>query len=182
MENQLALMSPERPAVDAGFVASLVLGDKKPGTLRVYRGAFRDFSTFAVKMGGVTTDEADLGEAPAAICHLIKLDRGTANAIAKAYRVDMVARGFKPSSVNSYLSALRSFVIEAKRCGLVSWELDVANVPSKTYRDTAGPGHDNFKKMLALAGNDEAGKRDKAILRLLYDVGLRRKEVAGLNL
>jgi len=53
----------------------------------------------------------------------------------------------------------------------------------EAYRDTRGPGPDGFRKLLArLNGRqDFAALRDRALLRLLYDLALRRGEVVGLD-
>ena len=53
----------------------------------------------------------------------------------------------------------------------------------EAYRDTAGPGKKGFKRMLeaAAARTDAKGVRDRALLRLLFDLGLRRAEAVGLD-
>jgi integrase/recombinase XerC len=55
---------------------------------------------------------------------------------------------------------------------------------SASYRDTRGPGLDGFRKMLdSLEGAMDAKTiRDRAILRLLFGMALRRGEVVSLDL
>jgi integrase/recombinase XerC len=90
----------------------------------------------------------------------------------------MIDRGLAPATVNRRLAALRSLVKLARTVGLVPWQLELPNVRRLAYRDTTGPGVDVVRRMLeALAGMP----RDYAILRLLYDLGLRRGEVVGLD-
>jgi integrase/recombinase XerC len=61
----------------------------------------------------------------------------------------------------------------------------VENVRSAPYRDTRGPGVDGFRRLLealeARGSEDAKAKRDRAALRLLFDLGLRRAEVVSLD-
>jgi integrase/recombinase XerC len=54
---------------------------------------------------------------------------------------------------------------------------------TEAYRDTSGPGKEGVRKLLAQFGGrtDAKGLRDRAIVRLAYDLGLRRKEIVGLD-
>jgi integrase/recombinase XerC len=65
----------------------------------------------------------------------------------------------------------------------VTWSLEVQGVRSEGYRDTRGPGRAGFLALLGqLDGRPDAkGFRDRALLRLLYDLGLRRAEAVGLD-
>lgn len=60
----------------------------------------------------------------------------------------------------------------------------MSNVKTEPYRDTRGPGVDVFGAAMAQGArkNDPKSIRDRAILRLLFDLGLRRGEVVGLDL
>ena len=71
----------------------------------------------------------------------------------------------------------------ARTLGLITWVLEVEGVRTEPYRDTRGPGHAGFRQLLAgLDGRiDPKAIRDRALLRLLYDLGLRRAEVVGLD-
>ena len=55
---------------------------------------------------------------------------------------------------------------------------------TESYRDTRGPGQSGFVALLEEAGKRKDGqaKRDRAILRLLHDLALRRGEVTKLDL
>src|SRR5262249_12279756 len=63
-------------------------------------------------------------------------------------------------------------------------QLDVEGVRAEGYRDTAGPGREGVRRLFeALAARaDPKGKRDRALLSLLYHLGLRRAEAFGLDL
>src|SRR5262249_30401577 len=109
--------------------------------------------------------------------------QGAANERALAYRAHLVARGLAPATVNRRLAALRSLVKLARTLGLVPWALDVDGVRAEPYRDTRGPGRAGFARLLAVLVSrvDAKGLRDRALLRLLFDLGLRRGEAVGLD-
>ena len=105
---------------------------------------------------------------------LLAAGHGPANETALNYRSHLLAIGLAPATVNRRLAALRSLVKLARTLGMVGWALDVPSVRSEAYRDTSGPGRDGFCRLLdQLASRTDAkGVRDRAILRLLYDLGL----------
>ena len=53
-----------------------------------------------------------------------------------------------------------------------------------SYKDTRGPGVYRVRRMIEKSErrDDTTGRRDAAILHLLYDLGLRRGEVCKLDL
>jgi integrase/recombinase XerC len=81
------------------------------------------------------------------------------------------------------LAALRSLVKLARTLGLVPWTLEVEGVKAEGYRDTKGPGAEGVRRLARqLQGRHDAkGLRDLAIVRLLFDLGLRRAEVVSLD-
>lgn len=54
----------------------------------------------------------------------------------------------------------------------------------KPFRDTRGPGEEAVAKMFETLGKSDSPKarRDQAILRLLFDLGLRRESIVSLHL
>ena len=96
---------------------------------------------------------------------------------------DWANDGAAPATINRRLAALRSLVKLARTLGLIPWVLEVDGLRTEAYRDTRGPGQAGFRKLLeTLAGrSDGKAVRDRALLRLLYDLGLRRAEVVGLD-
>jgi len=140
---------------------------KKGTTVRAYTRDLRDFARF---LGAEHPN--------AAIALLVGQGQGEANVKAHAYRAWMLEKRLSPATVNRRLSALRSVVRLARTFGLVSWGLDVTCVPSQAYRNTAGPGTPAFQAML----RNTEDPRDRAILRLLFDVALRRGEIESLDL
>jgi len=127
---------------------------------------------------------ADVDDASA---QLLALPHGEANALGLDYRNWMIEQGLAPATVNVRLAALRSLVSLARRLGLVAWALEVERVKSRAYRDTAGPGTNVVRELLAgmktdaLHGGSKA-KRDFAIVALLAVMALRRGEVVALDM
>ena len=159
------------PRAREGLVA-LFLSGRSARTLQAYRDDVEDYRAF---VGAPTLDAA-------AAC-LLESGQGGANAAVLAYRAHLLERGLAPATVNRRLAALRSLVKLARTLGLVPWTLDVPAVRSEGYRDTRGPGVDGVRRLLgALADRQDAkGLRDRVIVRLLYDLALRRAEVVRLD-
>lgn len=164
------LVAPTSPA--ARLVAAFLDG-RNPRTLDAYRRDLEDFRVF-------------LGVADVAAAARVLLDHGhgPANETALRYRTDLVTRTLAPATVNRRLAAVRSLVKLARLLGFVSWTLDVQAVKSERYRDTRGPGRVGVVRLfVALEGRTTPKAiRDVAILRLLYDLALRRGEVVSLDL
>lgn len=150
------------------------LNGKNESTLRAYRA---DLENFREYLGEKTLSEA------ARI--MIEAPHGQANLLALNYKTEMQGEGFKPTTINRRLSALRSLIQLANTLGMISWKLEVKNDQVESYRDTSGPGETNFQKMITANWNQRnkfKAIRDFAILRLLHDLGLRRSSVVNLDL
>lgn len=140
--------------------------------MRAYRADLADFTR---SLGASDLD--------AAAHHLLSHGPGPANALALRYRAQLLDRQLSAATVNRRLAALRSLVKLARTLGLVTWALEVPGLKTQAYRDTRGPGIKGVRRLLkaAAARTDTKGIRDHAMLRLLFDLGLRRSEVAGLD-
>ena len=115
---------------------------------------------------------------------LLAYGQGQANLKARQYVAMMLERALSPSTINRRVSALRSFVTLARLVGATSIILDVKGVRSKSFRDTRGPGVEGVNAILGkLNGRtDPKALRDKAIIRVLFDLGLRCGEALALDL
>jgi integrase/recombinase XerC len=123
--------------------------------------------------------------AGAAMSELLAGSMGRANERLHAYRGAMLDAGLAPSTVNRRLSALRSIVKLGRTFGLVTWTLEVDGVKAKAYRDTKGPGLAGVtavKRQAASHKSPAKAARDVAIVRVLFDLALRRGEAAALDL
>jgi integrase/recombinase XerC len=165
-----AILFPAPDAADR-LIAAFLAG-RSPQTLRAYRTDLANFAEFS-KVAGIAE----------AASRLLAGGHGRANETVLLFRSQLQARGLAPATINRRLAALRSLVKLARSLGLINWVLDVEGVRTEPYRDTRGPGHAGFRQLLAaLDGRiDPKAIRDRALLRLLYDLGLRRAEVIGLD-
>ena len=67
----------------------------------------------------------------------------------------------------------------------MTWSLEIDGVKTKAFRDTAGPGLEGVtavKRQAAKHRSPAKAARDVAIIRVLFDLALRRGEVAALDL
>lgn len=148
------------------------LAGRNERTIVAYRADLEDFRSF---VGEKTVEDVAR--------RLLEAHLGDANALALAYKAHLLERKLSPNTTNRRLAALRSLVELGRTLGIISWSLAIRNVKTQPYRDTRGPGITAFKKVMAIAAGqvDVKAKRDVAILRLLFDLGLRRSEVVGLD-
>lgn len=96
---------------------------------------------------------------------------------------------YSPASVNKHLVALRQVLLECWRLGLMSAEdykraVDLRSVEgSRLPRGRHIPGSALAATLAACAADPApAGRRDAALLGVLYTTGARRAEIAGLAL
>ncbi|MGE3852121.1 MAG: tyrosine-type recombinase/integrase [Planctomycetota bacterium] len=166
------------PRDGAGLIAHWLSG-KSPETVRAYRG---DLQALAQHLG---LDASDPGDAAShAADAVIGYGQAGANSVAIAWRGAMLDADVAPATVNRRLSSLRSIVKLARLLGLVTWNLDVGNTRSRKYRDTSGPGVPVVRSMISAAEErgDAKGMRDRALVSLIFHLGLRRAEVSRLDL
>jgi len=173
--------------------ALTVIKDRSPGK---QRNAERLVQAFLEGRTGTTTEAytrdltefrdflglATLEQASAFLC---SQSLGDANSIALEYRASLKERGYQSNTINRRLASLRSLVKFARTLGLISWSLEVKNEKAQAYRDTSGITPEVFQVLLNKSAKQSSkGKsaRDTSILRLMYDLGLRRAEVLGLDI
>lgn len=149
------------------------LAGKNAGTVRAYRADLEAFARWA-----------RMPSAEAALEAFLALAAPDANAAALQYRGALLEAGLAPATINRRFAALRSVVSLARLVGRVAWALEVPGVETTAYRDTRGPGVAGVRAMArALDGRQDAkGARDRAVLRLLFELALRRAEVVELDL
>jgi len=170
-------VQPRRQALIDHFLES-----QDPKTRQEYGRALRSFVAFAT----VAYELADVAENRLLDDWFLCLDAGAANEAALRWRTHLYReQKFAPKTVNLRLSALRSLVKVAKLCGRVAWTLDVKNVKAQPFKDTRGTGHDGYRLLLAenrkLNGDSPRGLRNEALLRLLFDLALRKDSALSLR-
>lgn len=119
-----------------------------------------------------------------AVNELLAGGPGRANSLALRYQRHLLDAGMSPSRANKALAALRSLVGAARFAGLLNppWSIELRTLPTRSYRDTRGPGVAGFRAMLAAVPvAPPRGPRDRAILWLLFGMALRRAEVVSLD-
>jgi integrase/recombinase XerC len=173
--SSVTIYAPRIPstAADAGArLHAAFLAGRSPHTLRAY-GA--DLEAFAAFLG-------DPG-AGAALSRLIGLPAGEGNGVLLAYRAHMIDAGLTPATINRRLAAIRSALKLARTLGLTAWAPEIRGLKVEAYRDTTGPGLAGTRAMLAQARAQTPLKatRDAVLVRLMFDLGLRRGEVTGLD-
>jgi integrase/recombinase XerC len=161
-------VAPERATA---LVADFLAG-RKATTLRAYQGSLNAFAAF---VGAPSVAAA----ARALFCSTA----GDVQRLALSWRNHLVEAGLAPLTVNSRLAALRALVALARLQGLVAFEIEVRGVRAEVLRDTRGPGRRGVRALLAETetATTPKGLRDRAIVRLLTDLALRRGEVCSLD-
>lgn len=103
-------------------------------------------------------------------------------------RAQLVSR-YTPATVNKMLTVLRGVLKTCWRLGLMDAETyqraaDVANVRARTLPAGRGVEREEVRALLEVCAADPstAGRRDAAIVAILYASGLRRAELCGLDL
>lgn len=109
---------------------------------------------------------------------------GPANLMALEWRDSLAKAGKSPSTINNRLNALQVLAGLWRFAGVIAWEIDLHTVPVETYRDTSGPGTERFSKAMTDLDEKEGPRdaRDRVILILLHDGGLRVGELASIDL
>ena len=152
------------------ILAELLADKRSPETRRAYARDLKDFFNAI----------ASSDPSPTLIRQFLELERFTAISLVLQYKAGLIDRGLKEATVNRRLAAVKSLVKYAQKIGKCAWSLEeVQGEKVRSYRDTSGVGTDTYKNILAVPDRSTVkGKRDYAILRLLWENVLRRGEIA----
>ncbi len=154
-------------------VLSQLLADKRsPNTRLAYERDVTHFFQWAV----------DSKPTKALVLEFLHLEQGEAIALVLDFKAHLLNKGLSEATTNRRIAAIKSLVQMGRKLGHCAYSLeDVKGEKVQAYRDTSGIPPETFKKVLALCGDNVQGKRDYAILRLLWDNALRRSEVVQCN-
>lgn len=171
LEEAIAALPAVNTTVRAADALSMLYAGRSAETIRAYR---QDMGEFARWIG---TDERS------AIQEMIASPTGMAHLRVMQWRADMLAAELSPATINRRLSALKSVLKIARTLGLIDWQLEVKGVKSQAYRDTRGPSLSDTEAILAEVRKQDGAMsaRNEAMVRLMYDLGLRRGEVSKLD-
>jgi integrase/recombinase XerC len=177
IETSLAQPSPFSVPTDSPDILSQLLENQKsPHTWRAYRKDIRDFFRFI----------ADAPEpTPILIEALLKLEQPQALALVLRYKNYLRdVRCLKEATINRRLAALKALIRLANQLGQCRYTLDgIKGEKVIHYRDTSGVSQNVYRQILKIPDQTTVkGKRDYAILRLLWDNALRRNEIVQTNL
>jgi integrase/recombinase XerC len=142
-------------------------------TKRTYASALDDFFR---QLTGISAN-------PQQIQEFLGLSQFEAVGVVLKYKGLLLDLGLAPSTINTRLSAVKSLANHARKLGQCGFSLeDVTHVHVEKYRDTSGVGVEAYRSILNEVDRGSfKGKRDYAILRLLWDNALRRGELVATN-
>lgn len=175
-----ALVPVPGPSQQAGGLSSpyavlieMYFRGKDPSTIRTYRRCLQDLQIW---IGATSLEET--------AAKFMSTGQGQANLYMMSFKDYLVKEGYAPSSVNTHLVAIRSMVKIGRLLGQIPWQLDVGNVQNQVYQDTAGPGREHFRTVWDSLSQktDPMAVRDRTILALAHDAGLRRDEIESIDL
>ena len=146
--------------------------------------AQRELRRMVLDSVAARTSKLAYGNAIAQLFHIAR-GRPLTRAVVMEFRASM--EGLAPSTANVRMSAVRKLVSEARRNGFLGAEeaatlTDVSNLRQSGTRLGNWLTREQARELLAVPDRDTLkGKRDYAILALLVGCGLRRAELASLD-
>ncbi len=106
-----------------------------------------------------------------------------ASADVAAYMMDMKEEGKSSSTINRKMSSVRSFyAMLVSEGGLSVNPASGIRSPKVADRSVDFLELEEIERLLAAPADDPKGKRDRALLELMYATGMRASEVAAANL
>jgi integrase/recombinase XerC len=158
---------------DPDVLAQLLSDKRSPNTRRAYE---KDVSDFLKTMTGKPA-------CPDSVLEFLHLEERQAVSVVLKYKAKLIDKGLKEATVNRRLAAIKSLVEMGRKLGVCHYALgDIKGEKVAKYRDTTGIDAGTFERLLQQCDLATlAGKRDYALLRLLWGNALRRNEVSQLN-
>ena len=156
------------------LVQELLADKRSANTRRAYQRDLKDF--FNAVAGANPT--------PALVADFLSLERFRAVSVVLEYKATLLEKGLAEATINRRLASIKALVDFARKIGKCDFTLqDIAGEKVHSYRDTTGISADSFKALLAIPNRSTLkGKRDYALLMLLWGNALRRGEVASANI
>ena len=165
---------PLTTETEADVLAALLADKRSENTKRAYAKDLRDFFLSTVNQ------EPE----PSIVAQFLQLNRFEAIALVLHYKATLIERELAEATINRRLAAIKSLVKYAHKVGKCDWSLqDVEGEKVMPYRDTTGVDRDAYRRVLSIPDrNTPKGKRDYALLRLLWENALRCGEVVRANI
>lgn len=187
-ENQIVALSPSQGVSELGLAADPVERllrafvqehGRSPHTLKSYLADLDAFAGYC-RLPRVAMVKALLQSQPGAAYNKVREYRqwmGSTPATAEG-------RPLASGTINRRLATLRTLARLGRMIGVINWSLEVPNIPAELRRDTKGPTLEQTRALFAAAADQREevkAVRDVAILRLLFDLGLRASELLDLD-
>jgi len=158
---------------DPDVLKQLLADKRSENTRRAYE---KDVNDFLKTMTGKSA-------CPDSVLEFLHLEERQAVSVVLKYKAKLIDKGLKEATVNRRLAAIKSLVEMGRKLGVCHYSLgDIKGEKVAKYRDTTGVDAGTFERVLVQCDRATlAGKRDYALLRLLWGNALRRNEVSQLS-
>jgi integrase/recombinase XerC len=171
---QLSTSWLNQATTERDIIAELLADKRAEGTRLAYSKDLKDFFR--------TIANAD--PSPDVVAAFLKLDRYQAFSLTLKYKAHLIAKGLSESTINRRLASIKSLVAFSRKLGRCEFTLeDIKGEKIKPYRDTSGITLQQFKRVLAQCDRSTLkGKRDYALLHVLWSNALRRSELCKTDI
>lgn len=158
---------------DPDVLSGLLEDKRSEHTKRAYQYDIKDFFR---RMAGCETT-------PGLIQEFLRLEQFDAVRVVLKYKAKLIRAGLAEATVNRRLSALKTLAKYGRKLGCCSFVLDdVESEKVRAYRDTTGVDPEAMRQVIKVCALITLkGKRDLALLLILWENALRREEVSQLN-
>ncbi|MEG4446701.1 tyrosine-type recombinase/integrase [Microcoleus sp. AT9_B4] len=158
---------------DPDVLKQLLADKRSENTRRAYEKDVNDFLQTMTGMPAV----------PDNVLEFLHLEERQAVSVVLKYKAKLIDKGLKEATVNRRLAAIKSLVEMGRKLGVCHYALgDIKGEKVAKYRDTTGVDAGTFERVLQQCDRATlAGKRDYALLRLLWTNALRRNEISQLD-
>jgi integrase/recombinase XerC len=159
---------------DFDVLAHLLSDKRSLNTRKAYEKDINDF--FRLMTGKPPTTDT--------VLEFLHLTQKQAVSVVLRYKSRLIDKGLKESTVNRRLAAIKSLTAMGRKLGVCEYSLEDIKGERLMgrYRDTTGIDSLTYKQVLEQCPrHTPLGKRDYAILRLLWDNALRRGELVKCN-
>lgn len=148
---------------------------RSPHTKRSYETDIKDFFNY---FGSKPSQEV--------VQEFLGLNKITATGLVLEWKNHLKDRGLKESSINRKIGSMKALVKYFNDVGVCDWVLTAEALTCKRiekYRDTTGVSATEIQKLLSFPDRGTfKGKRDYAMLKLLWGNALRRAEVVAIDI
>lgn len=176
MSNPLAPipLNPLSQMIKQDLMGQLLQEKRSVNTRHAYAKDLRDF------FGTMANSEPT----PEMVGYFLRLDQFEAVALVTQYKAKLIERRLSEATVNRRLSAIKALVSYARKLGKCHYTLEeIKGEKVRKYRDTRGISRSTYQSVLSHVNRTTLkGKRDYALLRLLWDNALRRGEIVKMNI